>query len=60
VGRLLWVALLATALDITAAVALRRWQPGPAGRVGLALLPVPGNVTLMVMILRGIRRLDEF
>jgi len=56
----LWVALLATALDITAAVALRRWQPGPAGRVGLALLPVPGNVTLMVMILRGIRRLDEF
>lgn len=58
--RLLVVALLATALDIAAAVALRRMQLGATGRTVLALVPVPGNVTLMVLILRGIRRLDEF
>jgi len=37
--RLLWVALLATALDIAAALALRRKHLGPSARIGPALLP---------------------
>jgi hypothetical protein len=52
--------LLATAIDIGAFLALGRIELGSAARTGVALLPLPGNIALIVLILRGIRRLDEF
>jgi hypothetical protein len=32
----------------------------PAGRILAALLPVPFNVAVMVLVVKSIRRLDEF
>jgi hypothetical protein len=53
--------LLASAIDITAFYLLDRLDPAHVPqRIGVALLPLPGNVALLLMILRRIRRLDEF
>ena len=53
-------ALLASAIDIGSALMLRHLDLGPAARIAAALLPVPANVVLLVMIVRSVRRLDEF
>jgi hypothetical protein len=53
-------ALLAAAIDIGASLMLRYLDLGPAARIAVALLPVPANVALLVVIIRGVRRLDEF
>jgi hypothetical protein len=58
--RLLLVLLAATALDITAHRVLEQTGLGLPARLAAALLPLPGNITLLVMILRRARRLDEF
>jgi hypothetical protein len=54
------VLILASAIDIGAIVALRQFELGLAARIAVALLPLPGNVALIAMVLRGIRKLDEF
>ena len=41
-------------------MALRKLGLGTNTRIALALAPVPGNAVLLVIILRAIRRLDEF
>ena len=58
--RLLFVALAATAIDISANYLLK--QPGLSQpvRVAIALLPLPGNIALLVVVLQAVRRLDEF
>jgi len=57
---ILLLALLAAAIDIGASFALRQPDLGSTTRVVIALLPIPGNIALIVVVLRGIRRLDEF
>ena len=53
-------ALVAAAIDIGASLVLRHTEPGQAGKIAVALTPVPANVALLVMILRSVRKLDEF
>jgi hypothetical protein len=52
--------LPATAVDVWAAWALGHLDLGTTARVVVALLPLPGNIALIALVLRGIRRLDEF
>ena len=54
------VLLLASAIDVTAFYLLDRVTLSQPARIGAALLPLPGNLALLLMILRRIRRLDEF
>jgi hypothetical protein len=56
----LLVLLVASAIDLTAFYLLDRIDLSPPARTGAALLPLPGNIALLLMILRRIRRLDEF
>ena len=53
-------ALLAAAIDIGSAFMLRHLDLSPAARIATALLPIPANVALLVMIVRSVRKLDEF
>jgi hypothetical protein len=39
---------------------LARMELGQTARVAIALLPIPANVWLIAIILRTLRRLDEF
>src|SRR5258708_25050212 len=52
--------LLATAIDIGASLALHRTDLEVKARTAIALLPLPGNITLIALVLRAIRRLDDF
>ena len=52
--------LLATAIDIGASWALGRMELGSTARIAVALTPLPGDVVLIFLVLRRIRRLDEF
>jgi hypothetical protein len=54
------VLVVASAIDIGAILALRRFELGPLARIAVALLPLPGNIALIALVLRGIRKLDEF
>ena len=54
------VALLAAATDIVTSWLLARMELGQTARVAIALLPIPANVWLIAIILRTLRRLDEF
>jgi hypothetical protein len=58
--RLIVLALLAACLDILASLILRRTDLGSTARIAIALMPLPGNIALIVVVLRGIRKLDEF
>ena len=57
---IIYVSLLAAAIDIGASFALRRPDLGTMTRIAIALTPVPGNLALIVMVLRGVRKLDDF
>jgi hypothetical protein len=57
---LLLVALLASAIDVCASWVLGRIKLELPARIVIALTPIPGNIALLVMILRRIRGLDEF
>jgi hypothetical protein len=52
--------LAASAVDVWAFWALGHLELGTTARTVVALLPLPGNITLIALVLRGIRRLDEF
>ena len=54
------VALLVAATDIFTSLLLARMELGQTARVAIALLPIPANVWLIAIILRSLRRLDEF
>ena len=54
------VALLVAATDIVTSWLLARTELGQTARVAIALLPIPANVWLIAIILRTLRRLDEF
>ena len=54
------VAVLALAVDYVASVLLRNPALSHSWRVVVALLPVPGDLALIVLVLIGIRRLDDF
>ena len=54
------MALLALAVDYAASVLLRNPALSHSWRVVVALLPVPGDLALIVLVLIGIRRLDDF
>jgi hypothetical protein len=56
----LLIAIVATMIDLTAFWLLSRSDFGPGQRLAIALMPLPGNITLLVLILRRIRQLDEF
>jgi hypothetical protein len=56
----LLVALLATAIDIGAFHVLAHVELGPATRILVALSPLPGDLALIWLALRAIRKLDEF
>ena len=53
-------ALLASAIDLTASWLLRNPGPGTTGRVAIALMPLPGDIALILLVLGAIRTLDEF
>jgi hypothetical protein len=54
------IATVAAAIDIGASLALRRPDLGTTTRIAIALLPLPGNIALIAIVLRAIRRLDDF
>ena len=58
--RLFASALLAAAADIAAALVLSRSDLGTLGRTAAAVLPVPFNITVVLLLVKDIRRLDEF
>ena len=53
-------ALLAAAADIAAALVLARSELEFAERLLAALLPLPLNIIVIVLVVTHIRRLDEF
>jgi hypothetical protein len=54
------VLLSATAVDSGASWAIERLVLSPGARLAVALLPLPGNLALIAMVLFRIRTLDEF
>ena len=56
----LLVVLLATAIDLGAFWVLGRIELGYTARIAVALTPLPADIALIVLVLRRIRRLDEF
>jgi hypothetical protein len=60
VGTLLSVLCVATAIDIGAGWLLGRPDFGSHARIVFALLPIPANLVLVAVIVRRIRKLDEF
>src|SRR5438093_6052585 len=54
------VLIVASAIDIAAWWAIGALTLDPAPRILVALLPLPGNVTLIALVLGRIRALDEF
>lgn len=60
VGTLLSVLCVAAAIDIGAGWLLGRPGFGSHARIILALLPIPANLALVAVIVRKIRKLDEF
>jgi hypothetical protein len=56
----LLTALLASTIDFLASFLLRNPGPGSAARIAIALMPLPGDIALIFLVLRAIRTLDEF
>jgi hypothetical protein len=54
------IVVVASCIDIAAIWVLRHLELGLAARVGVALSPLPGNLALVVLVVKQIRRLDEF
>lgn len=57
---LLFTLCLATVMDVGAGWCLGNPNLGPNGRIAIALLPIPANLVLIALIVRAIRRLDDF
>jgi hypothetical protein len=59
-GWVTWIAILATAVDVCSWEALGLDGLTQTARTLIALAPLVGNVTLLCIIVRAVRRLDEF
>jgi len=59
-GLLLFTLCLATVIDVGAGWWLGRPGLGQNARIAIALLPVPANLVLVALVVRTIRKLDEF
>src|ERR1700677_2721624 len=59
-GLLLFTLCLATGIDVGAGWWLGRPGLGQNARIAIALLPVPANLVLVALVVRTIRKLDEF
>lgn len=60
VALLLLILCLATIIDVGAGRWLGRPDLGENARIAIALLPIPANLVLVALIIRTIRKLDEF
>jgi hypothetical protein len=60
VGALLFTLCLATVIDVGVGWWLGRPGLGKNARIAIALLPIPANLVLIALIVRTIRKLDEF
>jgi hypothetical protein len=60
VGALLSTLFVATVIDVGAGWWLGRPGLGQNARIAIALLPVPANLVLIALIVRTIRKLDDF
>lgn len=58
--RLLLVALAATTIDLIATYLLDHINASEPVRIAIALLPLPGCIALLIMILQIVRGLDDF
>jgi hypothetical protein len=54
------VLLPASAIDIGSSWVLNHIELTSTGRLVVALCPLPGNLVLIALVLRAIRKLDEF
>ena len=54
------VAIVATVIDVVTSLILSRYRLNPYVATVIALLPLPGNLTLIYLVLRAVRKLDEF
>ena len=54
------VALIAIAIDFAATFLLRNPALSQAARITVALIPLPGDIVLIVLVIIGVRQLDEF
>jgi hypothetical protein len=60
-GTVLLITVLSSlVIDLGASWALGRIELGSAARIAVALSPVPAKIAVIALILRAIRRLDEF
>jgi hypothetical protein len=59
-GLLVFVLSLATVVDVGAGWWLGRPGLGQNARIAIAFLPIPANLALIAIIVRTIRKLDEF
>ena len=55
-----FLVLLAVGIDSGAYWALGRIELGNTARIAVALAPLPADIAAIILILRRIRRLDEF
>jgi len=60
VGALLATLCVATVIDVGAGWWLGRPGLGQNARIAIALLPIPANLVLIALIVRTIRKLDDF
>jgi len=56
----LLTAVLASAIDVIASKILQHPGLGRGARLAIALLPLPGDIALIALVLLRIRRLDDF
>lgn len=54
------VAVTASAIDLLASALLKNPELNRTARIGIALMPLPGDTAVIVLALFAIRRLDEF
>jgi hypothetical protein len=57
---LVFTLLLATVIDVGAGWWLGNPNLGHNARIAIALMPIPANLALIALIVRAIRRLDDF
>ena len=60
VTRFIIIAIVASSIDIAAEWILTHRALTSPVRVAVACTPIPGNVALVVLVVRAIRKLDEF
>ena len=60
VTRFIVVLLVASSIDIAAEWILTHVKLGLPARIAVACMPMPGNVILVALVVKAVRKLDEF